>query len=121
MDKFNKFIWKKTGKKLTGKHLNQISNTIRKKNGIPIKFIASKAGNKKTKIHFYTHNPGKGGWSEWVYPTKKYLFKCCDCGLVHELEFGTMITKNKKGIEFEVVKLPEEIRAMFRARRYKSN
>jgi len=80
-------------------------------------FIASK--NKgKVKIGFYQHKAGKGGWSEWVYPTKKYLFKCCDCGLIHEMEFASLIKTNKKGIHFNVVKLPEEISVMFRARRY---
>ena len=30
-------------------------------------------------------------WSEWVCPDpKNYLMKCCDCGLVHEAEFGVV-------------------------------
>ena len=28
------------------------------------------------------------GWSVWVQPTMRgYQMKCCDCGLVHEVEF----------------------------------
>lgn len=28
------------------------------------------------------------GWSEWVQPRhERYLLKCCDCGLVHEMQF----------------------------------
>ena len=69
-------------------------------------------------MKFKKYKAGKGGWSEWVYPTKKYLFKCCDCGLIHEMEFASLIKTNKKGIHFNVVKLPEEISVMFRARRY---
>jgi hypothetical protein len=70
---------------------------------------------------FKTHKAGRGGWSEWVYPTQKsYLFKCCDCGLTHEIQFSTFVEKNKKRDSFEVVKLPEPIRTMFRARRYNS-
>lgn len=30
---------------------------------------------------------GPDGWSEWVHPLKPYRMACCDCGLVHELEF----------------------------------
>lgn len=70
-------------------------------------------------IKFKQHKAGYGGWSNWVYPKEKtkYLFKCCDCNLVHEMEFGTFIEKNKKRGTFEVVKLPHQIRSMFRARR----
>ena len=61
----------------------------------------------------------KYGWSEWVYPTKKYLFKCCDCNLIHELEFATFVESKRQRDTFEVIKLPNPIRTMFRARRYK--
>lgn len=27
------------------------------------------------------------GWTEWLHPLPGYLSQCCDCGLVHELEF----------------------------------
>jgi hypothetical protein len=28
------------------------------------------------------------GWSEWLHPTAPSFFsKCCDCGLIHEMEF----------------------------------
>jgi len=71
---------------------------------------------------FKHHTAGWRGWSEWVYPKpkEKYLFKCCDCGLVHELEFKTFIAEDtkKKGL-FNVIELPSQIRSMFRARRYK--
>lgn len=26
------------------------------------------------------------GWCDWVHPLPGYLMKCCDCGLVHEVE-----------------------------------
>ena len=68
---------------------------------------------------FKKHKAGKGGWSEWVYPTTKYLFKCCDCNLVHELEFATFVEADRKRNTFKVVKLPSQARAMFRARRHK--
>lgn len=68
---------------------------------------------------FKKHIAGRGGWSEWVFPApeKNYLFKCCDCGLVHEMQFGAFAEANKKRGAFEVVRLPLPLRAMFRARR----
>jgi hypothetical protein len=31
--------------------------------------------------------PDEEGWSEWVHPRPGYLMQCCDCGLVHAMEF----------------------------------
>jgi hypothetical protein len=68
-----------------------------------------------------THRAGHGGWSEWVYPVMRgYLFKCCDCGLVHEMQFKTFAETNQKRGAFDIVPLPWPIRAMFRARRARS-
>lgn len=71
------------------------------------------------KIRFKQHKAGRGGWSDWVYPTmeKNYLFKCCDCGLVHEMQFKTFVERDRKRGTFKVVPLPKEISPMFRARR----
>ena len=31
---------------------------------------------------------GEDGWSEWIHPLSSYhRISCCDCGLVHDLEF----------------------------------
>jgi len=27
------------------------------------------------------------GWSDWIHPLPGYRMACCDCGLVHNLEF----------------------------------
>ena len=35
------------------------------------------------------YKAGRGGWSKWVFPAKNFRWKCCGCGLVHEIEFGT--------------------------------
>lgn len=71
------------------------------------------------RLKFKQQIPLKDGWCDWVYPKKDetFLFKCCDCGLVHELEFNSFIEgKRSRGI-FEVIELPKVIRTMFRARR----
>lgn len=28
------------------------------------------------------------GWSEWIHPLPGYLMQCCDCGLIHEMEYA---------------------------------
>jgi hypothetical protein len=28
------------------------------------------------------------GWTEWVHPLPNYRMQCCDCGLIHEMEFA---------------------------------
>ena len=34
--------------------------------------------------------PDADGWSEWVRPVvDNYRIACCDCGLVHNMEFRT--------------------------------
>ncbi len=37
------------------------------------------------------------GWSEWQHPKMKdYKVKCCDCGLVHEMEFKVVKVVERK-------------------------
>ena len=65
---------------------------------------------------------GKNGWTEWVYPKPdSYLMQCCDCGLVHELQFKTFVETNQKRGSFTVTDLPWPIRAKFRARRQRKS
>ena len=63
------------------------------------------------------------GWSDWVQPLMDgYRMACCDCGLVHEMQFGVLkVKENRPGgfVEFEPGFLPvEEFRIWFRARRH---
>ena len=46
-----------------------------------------------------TYSPiNKSGWTEWVSPrlTRNYRMKCCDCGLVHEVQFQVMRPTGRK-------------------------
>jgi len=55
-------------------------------------------------------------WSEWVCPDPtQYFMKCCDCGLVHEMQFN--VVKYSKGDECEDFDDPC-VQAVFRARRH---
>ena len=41
------------------------------------------------------------GWSGWIYPIMEgYKFCCCDCGLVHEMEFR--VSSDYDRVEFRV-------------------
>lgn len=57
-------------------------------------------------------------WSEWVCPDPKgYLMKCCDCGLVHEAQFGVVRYKSETEREdCDPVDDPN-VQAVFRMRR----
>jgi hypothetical protein len=35
---------------------------------------------------FETMDANEDGWTDWVHPLPGYLMKCCDCGLVHEVD-----------------------------------
>lgn len=57
----------------------------------------------------------EGDWSEWVNPnSEQYFMKCCDCGLVHEMQFK--VAKYSEGDECEFVD-DADLQAVFRARR----
>lgn len=68
---------------------------------------------------FFTHNVEQPyDWSEWVCPDPKgYLMRCCDCGLVHEAEFGVVRYKSETEREdCDRVDDPN-LQAVFRMRR----
>ena len=71
---------------------------------------------KPTPTEFYHHVvENEGDWSEWVNPNNdSYMMKCCDCGLVHEMQFK--VAKYSKGDECEFVNDPD-LQPVFRARR----
>lgn len=48
---------------------------------------------------YYKHTAGEDGYSEWIQPVRKgYKLACCDCGLVHNVDFRTQRGK----IQFRV-------------------
>jgi hypothetical protein len=52
-----------------------------------------------------THYAGDEGWSDWVQPIMDgYRLACCDCGLVHEMQFE--------------IDPEDSSRVLFRARRH---
>ena len=68
---------------------------------------------------FFTHKVEQPyDWTEWVCPDPKgYLMKCCDCGLVHEAEFGVVRYKSETEREdCDFVDDPN-LQAVFRMRR----
>lgn len=64
------------------------------------------------------HYAGPGGWSKWTIPVmKQYRMACCDCGLVHDLDFRVLkVTSRKNSREFWGERVPG-MRVEFRARR----
>lgn len=63
---------------------------------------------------------GPGGWCEWQAPhLKRYLMGCCDCGLVHEMEFRIVQPKGKQRRGYVKGDPVPGARVLFRARRSK--
>jgi Fe2+ or Zn2+ uptake regulation protein len=61
----------------------------------------------------------RDGWSEWAWPTMKlYRMGCCDCGLVHDIEFKVVRVTNRRGALNTGVEVKGH-RVLFRARRNK--
>jgi hypothetical protein len=78
------------------------SDTAYRPGGLPQDFIVHEVEN-------------EGDWSEWVCPDpEQYFMKCCDCGLVHEMQFK--VVKYSVGDECDGVDDPD-VRGIFRARR----
>lgn len=57
---------------------------------------------------------GEDGWSDWIHPLPGYRMGCCDCGLVHDMEFRAA---PPNGDEPELNPGEGEIVVIFRARR----
>jgi hypothetical protein len=67
------------------------------------------------------HTAGPDGWSEWVAPDMAgYRMSCCDCGLVHEMEFSALrVTGTAADGSWTADNLPaDEYRVKFRVRRH---
>jgi len=60
----------------------------------------------------------EGGWSDWVCPKPdSYLMKCCDCGLVHEMQTRVAKYEPKPSDTFVVPNDPD-LQTQFRMRRH---
>ena len=64
----------------------------------------------------------KTGWSEWQMPIMSgYKMACCDCGLVHDLDFQVVVEIGRNGPMSQIKQIHmvngKEARVAFRARR----
>ena len=69
---------------------------------------------------FKIETEGKNGWCRWVPPVMRgYRMACCDCGLVHDMQFKAVrVTKTRKDGSWEYRDLSTKLfRVMFRAKR----
>ena len=60
------------------------------------------------------------GWSDWISPTPRrpYQMACCDCGLVHDLQFKAVkVTQEKRGGYWSGEDMDIPYRVLLRARR----
>ncbi len=38
-------------------------------------------------MQYATHPIDDDGWTEWIRPKRSYRMRCCDCRLVHQMQF----------------------------------
>lgn len=49
-------------------------------------------------MKYEQHHANEDGWSKWIKPVMKgYKLACCDCGLVHKVDFAVVKITKKKG------------------------
>lgn len=62
---------------------------------------------------------GPRGFSRWVQPEmRRYLLQCCDCGLVHEMQFRIAVGPKRQHVQFRA-RRAERYTAVARANRKK--
>lgn len=64
----------------------------------------------------------ENGWSKWIVPPadKAFAFTCCDCGLTHDFEFGTVnLARGSKDGSVKIKHVESE-RPIFRTKINKS-
>lgn len=70
---------------------------------------------------FVQYHSGRGGWSPWVSPIMKgYKMQCCDCGLIHEIDFKVVRfigTPDAKGLSESEQIEDKDIQVLWRLRR----
>ena len=68
---------------------------------------------------FFTPPVNDDGWTDWQLPLRRYKAGCCDCGLVHDIEFRVIVVgRQRRDRTYPVLKInPARCRIQFRARR----
>ena len=68
----------------------------------------------------YEPPAGKNGWTDWQRPVMRgYRLGCCDCGLVHDIDFRVVkvVKRHRNGIKEGEVLSSRDYRVEFRVRR----
>lgn len=64
----------------------------------------------------------KNGWTEWIAPRMRgYNMACCDCGLVHEMQFTVIKRSKQQKKGYTTGKPIKGARVVIRARRNKKD
>ncbi len=64
--------------------------------------------------------PTKNAWSRWINPVMdNYLLKCCNCGLVHKMQFRVVFISKYDKKKWRSILTDKNFQIEFRARRIK--
>ena len=68
----------------------------------------------------YEPAAGKDGWTDWQTPVMRgYRLGCCDCGLVHDIDFRVVriVRRRRNGVKEGEVLSSKDYQIGFRVRR----
>lgn len=71
-------------------------------------------------MKFKQEKAEKGGWTKWIHPTMTgYHMACCDCGLVHTINFRAfkVVKTLKSGVRLAQNLPKKEYRVEFKVKR----
>ncbi len=82
-------------------------------NAAPSIMTGAFTGRYLMKTEFDEYEANEDGWSDWIEPvTNDYKLACCDCGLVHSVDFRT--ENGEIQIRFKIDKSLTEERRMLK-------
>ena len=68
---------------------------------------------------YYQVRSVAGKFSEWMFPGRSHKMACCDCGLVHDMQFRAVkvLGKGSTAAALRYTAMPKGHAVVFRARR----
>ena len=97
------------------RHINEAIAALKERLADPMSDVKAALADQEFILH---DEENEGGWTDWICPKPdSYLMKCCDCGLVHEMQTRVANYESRPSEDF-VVSSDPDLQAQFRVRRH---
>jgi hypothetical protein len=99
------------------RHINEAITALKDRLADPMREVKRLGQEIEQDFHLHDED-NEGGWTDWICPKPdSYLMKCCDCGLVHEMQTRVVDYESRPSEDFVVSNNPD-LQAQFRVRRH---